>query len=76
MPLDPGNIAGVDALKQLNSALDLINEANVILDAVRSGWSVPDAPEQPPYIDALISITTEATRLDDVATGLLPMMGK
>ena len=76
MPPNRGNILRADALKQLNSALDLMKQANVILDAVKAGWSVPDAPEQPPYIDALNSVKMQAARSADVATRLLATMGK
>ncbi|MCC6552811.1 MAG: hypothetical protein IT372_07285 [Polyangiaceae bacterium] len=65
-----------DALKQLNNALAQIKSANAILDSVAAGWSVPDAPEQPPYIDTLSTIKIQASHSIDVANRLLATMGK
>jgi hypothetical protein len=76
MSTNLGVTARATALQQLKLALDLIKQADVLLDAAKAGWSVPDAPEQPPYIDALNSIKTQAAESVATATRLLATMGK
>jgi hypothetical protein len=63
-------------LKQLSSALAQIKSANATLDSAAAGWSVPDAPEQPPFIYTLSAIKLEAGHAIDVANLLLATMGK
>jgi hypothetical protein len=71
-----GSTSRAEDLKQLTNALALLKQANLILDAVRAGWSVPDAPEQPPFIDTLNTIKAQASHALDVSNRLLATMGK
>jgi hypothetical protein len=72
-PLRPNR--NPDALKQLNNALAELQSANTILDSVAATWTVPDAPDQPPFISTLTSIKAQAGHSIEVATRLLNTMG-
>lgn len=65
-----------DPLTQLNNALADFKSANAALDFVASNWSVPDAPDQPPFIDALNNIKDQGQNAIDTAVRLLATMGK
>jgi hypothetical protein len=61
-------------LRQLKNSLSLLKQASRLLDETLAGWSVPDGPEQPPFIDTLNSIKNEATECISVADRLLATM--
>ena len=61
-------------LEQINAALDLLRRANGLLAGVVDGWSVPDAPERPPVINALGLVKNEALKAASTSDRLLATM--
>jgi hypothetical protein len=76
MPRKPEDHArGIaSTVKRLNEAVSLIVQANATIDKVQVGWSVPDAPEQPPVIQALTTLKVQASHAANVAQRLLASM--
>lgn len=69
-------MSNTETLNQLTNALASLKQANAILDSVLAGWSVPEPPEQPPFIDTLTQIKDQGTHAADVAGRLLTSMKK
>jgi hypothetical protein len=75
MPKDGDNArASANTVKNLNEAIGLLRKANAILEKVQAGWSVPDAPERPPVIEALKSVGAQGTHAAGLAKQLLTTM--
>ena len=80
MPKKPEDIARSSAstsmVRQLNEVLSLLAQANAIIDKVQAHWSVPDAPERPPVVQALTAVKAQGSHVSNVAHRLLATVNR
>lgn len=71
MPKEDSARASANAVKNLNEAITLLKKANTVLEKIQAGWSVPDAPERPPVIEAVKAVGVQGSHAVLLAKQLL-----